>query len=84
MFPSPYALLQASKPKPPHTMTTQYDLFSLGTGQSEHTAQQTIPPAEPMPAQSTAPPARKTHYIADIHARHAGAMKHTRQQNRSL
>lgn len=84
MFPSPYALLQASKPKPPNTTTTQYDLFSLGNRQSERIAQQEAPPASPIPAQSAAPPARKTHYIADIHARHAGAMQHTRQQNRSL
>ena len=76
---SPYALLQSSRPKPPQTITTHYDLYSL-SGQS---SVRDTPVQEPLPASPeqaiTPPAAKRTHYIADIHARHTGAMRQARQ-----
>ena len=85
MVPSPYALLCASKPKPPQTVTTEYDLYSL----SLPAAADSLPLQEPavtmsMPTQSASPAAKRTHYIADIQARHTSAMRQASQTSRPL
>ena len=83
MFLSPYALLQASKPKPPKSITTQYDLFSL----TQNNPNMDTPPeakapesAPPMPS----PSFKRTHYIREIHTRHISANRCTRQHPGSL
>ena len=79
---SPYALLQASKPKPVPTLVTPYDLYSAA--QTEHSAvhQYDVSTAESLTGtdqtsnqstQKSISP-RRTHYIADIHARHNQAL----------
>ena len=82
---SPYALLQARKPRQPHVVTTAYDLFSA--------VQSSAPPAEGMPQEREAPaavptaeetvpaasmplvPRSRTHYISDIRHRHVEALR---------
>ena len=77
---SPYALLCQSKPRPPRHVETDYDRFSIAQGRTpEHSLVHDAPlPAEhaidPQPS-----PAKRTHYIADIHARHSSAMRHAPQ-----
>ena len=82
---SPYALLKASKPKPPQTMTTSYDLYSLLGEESNSDMprqQQPAPsPGQTAPDAAAQPASKRTHYIADIHARHTDAMRHARQQS---
>lgn len=80
---SPYALLRASKPRPTPTIVTAYDLYSQA--QREETpppaaapVQPAAPIAPPVPAKSAAtPPARRTHYIAEIQSRHNAALRGT-------
>ena len=78
---SPYALLRASKPKTPEVFTTAYDRFSAAQQQASppypaEAIRRTVPFSEPQP--DTNPiPIRRTHYIADIHAKHACAAKRT-------
>ena len=90
---SPYALLCASKPKPAPTIVTAYDLYS----QAQHSREQASAPEAPAPAvraegsaAQSAPrpipsmPDRRTHYIADIKARHSAAVRRAPMQNRPL
>ena len=91
---SPYALLCASKPKPAPTIVTAYDLYS----QSQQNQAQISPPQTPAPAAAQADtpagqstpnlpssvPARRTHYIADIQARHSAAIRRAPMQNHPL
>ena len=80
---SPYALLCASKPRQPRSVTTQYDVFSLSQANSASAVPASSPagdpPAQRAPAQSLPEPNKRTHYIADIHARHSSAMRRTPQ-----
>lgn len=77
---SPYALLRASKPKPIPTVVTPYDLYSAAQG----SAPEPPLPVSSVPAAPVSPTPRrsplatqpgKTHYIADIKARHNQAAK---------
>ena len=79
---SPYALLQASKPRGTPTVTTAYDCYS---------ALQSCPPSaqqtEPMPQEEDAResvaqaavmpsvPRGRTHYIEQIRSRHSAAVR---------
>ena len=66
---SPYELLRSCIPKQPETTVTPYDLFSAVQAQPQAPA----PSAPPAPMQADAPPVpppRRTHYIAQIRARH--------------
>ena len=80
---SPYALLRASKPKPAPTVITPYDLYSAAQAHPYQPEQPAPPSAEPpVPRHDYAParplpriPSGRTHYIADIHARHNQAMR---------
>ena len=81
---SPYALLQASKPKSAPTITTAYDCYSAlqSCPQQEQAAQ-----AEPIQAQEAAceterqaasmplVPRSRTHYIEQIRSRHSAAAR---------
>ena len=81
---SPYALLRASRPKLPET--SQYDLYSLSQMNSPLSApsvQQESIAWESLP-HTQAAPVRQTHYIADIHTRHASAMRRASQSSDSL
>ncbi len=75
---SPYALLKSSKPRPPAVYTTSYDAFSAVSQSAAVPAPlpMQIPPAPPpvLPPM----PCTRTHYIADIKARHSFAAKHSR------
>jgi len=77
---SPYALLCASRPQPAPSVVTPYDLYS--SVHQEHAAAMPAaaePPAAPsIPIQTLPAAPRKTHYIADIHARHSTAGKSAR------
>ena len=72
---SPYALLKASKPKPPASLVTSYDLYSV--------TQSSPAPADNHPnllrffdaPSSVSPPERKTHYIRNIGLRHNQALR---------
>ncbi len=83
---SPYALLKASIPKPPQTITTDYDLYSLAgsSAAADASAQKAQPVPSVKPQAVIAPAPGRTHYIADIHARHTGAMRQARQQSAQL
>lgn len=82
---SPYALLKASKPKPPAVIVTPYDLYSTVQSTAQPVAQsappvQPVPEAAPAPQASPAAPApyisaRRTHYIRDIETRHDAALR---------
>lgn len=72
---SPYELLCASRPKPNSSIVTAYDLYSKALNES-HT------PSIHHPASLSSEDAvfsqmphamKRTHYIADIHARHNAA-----------
>ena len=81
---SPYALLQASKPKAVPTVTTAYDCYSAlqSCPQQEQAAQ-----PEPIAAQESAReaerqaasmplvPRSRTHYIEQIRSRHSAAAR---------
>ena len=90
---SPYALLRASIPKPPPTVVTAYELYST----AQHSGAQVVPPpaapsnppedAPPAPdarRPSPYPPARRTHYIADIKTRHSAAVRTASMQSKPL
>ena len=84
MYTSPYALLLSCKPKPPKTVTTEYDLLSLAQNDPPTGM---VPPKkiiEPAQSKPLPPPIKRTHYISEIHARHAGANRSARQQPGSL
>lgn len=86
---SPYALLQASRPKPTPTLVTAYDLYSAA-----HAAAQSDPAPDPQPPQRTDTPSpipaaqkpatRRTHYIADIKSRHNAAVRRAPLHNQPL
>ncbi|MBE5800099.1 MAG: hypothetical protein E7321_09155 [Clostridiales bacterium] len=90
---SPYALLCQSKPKPVYTPPTPYDLYSL-TVRERQTADDITPDSTsffgssgsqtPITADPPLNPGRRTHYIADIHARHSAAFQHSPQSSRPL
>lgn len=71
---SPYELLRSSIPRPAPTTVTPYDLYSAVLTRQEPAA-----PPEPLPQpavhqpEQPLPPVRRTHYIADIRARHEQA-----------
>jgi len=76
---SPYELLRASKPQPPQSVVTPYDLYSRIQQKEPAYRQDSISPVPP-PAPSeracsaaAAPAVRRTHYISDIHAKHSTA-----------
>ena len=75
---SPYELLYASRPKPVSSFNTAYDLYSQMQNEYYKPSIQ-VPESTPAPSNDTAlteqaPSATKrTHYIADIHARHNAA-----------
>lgn len=80
---SPYALLCASKPKPPATVVTPYDLFSASQQTNADTYSHTSDALSAQTHEQSPPyknflPSEKTHYISDIHARHNKAAKHCR------
>lgn len=78
---SPYALLSASKPKPPRSFTTPYDQFSLvHRPSSEESTAYAALPADLNPQNRPMSPqlSRKTHYIADIQARHTQAIRRSK------
>lgn len=84
---SPYALLQASRPKPAPTVVTPYDRYSAG--QQSAAGQYAAAPARTDDAASPAmtalpPPARRTHYIADIQTRHSAANRRASQHQQPL
>ena len=66
---SPYELLRSCIPKPPETTVTPYDLYSAVQAQPQAPAAFAPPAPEPTEA-SPVPPPRRTHYIAQIRARH--------------
>ncbi|MBR5302604.1 MAG: hypothetical protein IKU38_07195 [Clostridia bacterium] len=84
---SPYALLCASKPKPTPTTTTEYDLMSLAhagtavSGSQPEAANSSLPAvnAPSVSVSAEAPLMKRTHYISDIHNRHANASKRAPQ-----
>ena len=70
---SPYALLCACKPRRVTVPASPYDLYSTV---HQANAQERLPDAAAQPALPQEPasvPARRTHYISDIHARHTRA-----------
>ena len=81
---SPYALLCASKPKPVPTLVTPYDLYSitqfsasdavLNSPSSFEPTSQNQPKSDSTRNSLSYPPLKRTHYIADIHARHTAAI----------
>ena len=73
---SPYALLKASKPKPPASLVTSYDLYSV-TQNSPPPSNSHPDPPQFFDARSTtvSPPERKTHYIRNIGLRHNQALR---------
>ena len=76
---SPYTLLCASKPDCTPTVGITYDLYS----QAHQANAVSVSPAacvpESKPNQPAQRPCRKTHYIADIQARHGSASVRSRQ-----
>ena len=81
---SPYEFLCQSKPVKPQHIPTEYDRFSTGT--PHHYEQASCPPDVMTPAKlpeiiENPSPAKRTHYIADIHARHSSAIRHTTQNS---
>lgn len=77
---SPYALLCASRPHAPASFTTPYDRRSAEISTSgcadnqENASRQPLKDADISASPSDAfPQQRRTHYIADIHARHTFA-----------
>lgn len=89
---SPYALLCASKPQPAPTITTPYDLYSMAhlsshdaafpSNSTSVSAEELPPISKPVHTNSTYVPPHRTHYLADIHARHTAAcMKISTKRN---
>lgn len=74
---SPYALLKASKPKPPASLVTSYDLYSVAQNSPISIANQSNPPQSYGALSSVSPPERKTHYIRNIGLRHNQALRNT-------
>lgn len=79
---SPYQLLQLSRPHP-STWSSEYDRRITEAKNVQNTEERPHPlstlPQENMSLstqQAAPPPHKKTHYIADIHNRHAAALKH--------
>jgi len=86
---SPYALLSASKPRHVPTVTTAYDLFSTAqmapsstlpvreyagaSTDSSFNTQHSNRIFETVPTSHLPHSIQRTHYIADIHARHNAA-----------
>lgn len=79
MIVSPYELLCSCKPKPPKTTVTPYDLFSAVQARAADIPAMSERAPEPVPASSPEPPlpppAHRTHYIAQINARHDQAQR---------
>ena len=88
---SPYALLQASKPRQPKVVTTAYDLFSAAQSTPAPTGnisrERACEPVSAAPTDGTPAPSRspaasmplvpkaRTHYISDIKRRHSEALR---------
>lgn len=76
---SPYELLRSCIPKPAETVVTPYDLYSAVQAQQPQPSAVLVPLPEPdQPPRAEPPlppPARRTHYIADIRARHELAQR---------
>ena len=73
---SPYALLNASRPKPTPSVVTPYDLYSAVQNNVEPPAPVSVsepPVSPPLPRLQ----GRKTHYIRDISLRHNNAARQT-------
>lgn len=93
---SPYALLKASKPKPANAQQNAVDTFSCtvqhhaafsSENQKAYLSASEEQAAVPFSVAATheyAPPYKKTHYIADIHARHSTASRQAGQELRTL
>lgn len=84
---SPYALLQASRPKHAPTIVTAYDRYIAA--QQSAAGQYAAPPARDddteTPVRSAPPlPLRRTHYIADIKTRHSAASLRAPQHQQPL
>jgi len=77
---SPYELLRASKPRQTPTVVTPYDLYSHS--QQPMQADNAVPsPDAQLPGDVHAPAQeasgeKRTHYIAQIHARHGAAQRY--------
>ena len=83
---SPYELLTASRPKPSSTFSTSYDLYCTFKHESAEMQSNSLHDAAPVSSDNniTPPPehslqVKRTHYIADIHARHNAANRFQRQ-----
>ena len=77
---SPYALLNASRPKSPASVVTAYDLFSAVQGRADAPVQPAVPASAPEPAPPVLPPrlqGGRTHYIREIGLRHSSAANRT-------
>ena len=76
---SPYELLCSCKPSPPRTTVTPYDLFSAVQAHAADAPAMPERVPEPAPASSPEPPilppVHRTHYIAQINARHDQAQR---------
>ena len=73
---SPYALLNASRPKSPASVVTAYDLFSAVQGHAGAPVQPPVPAPTPEPAPPALSPrlqGSRTHYIREIGLRHSSA-----------
>lgn len=88
---SPYALLSASKPRSVPFITTAYDLYSMSQVHEECSGalQPSSPPSLPSDTHLSAanpvyPQAKKTHYVKDIHTKHASATARTAQHGSPL
>ena len=78
---SPYTLLQQSKPKQPKQISTNYDQSYSGeeNNQSPVLSNPSLKHVIESEASPVSSPVRRTHYIADIHARHSSAIRHAPQ-----
>ena len=77
---SPYALLNASRPKSPASVVTAYDLFSAVQSRADAPVQPAVPAPDPNPLRPSFRPgckARRTHYIREIGLRHSSAANRT-------
>ena len=72
---SPYALLKASKPKPPASLVTSYDLYSVTQNSPAPSNDHPNLPRSFDTPSSFSPPERKTHYIRNIGLRHNQALR---------
>ena len=83
---SPYTLLCQSKPQQPQRITTDYDRFSIKQAhlcEADTDCPDFEMPFEQLAKQNPSIP-KRTHYIADIHARHKSAMRNAPQTPPSL